>query len=123
MLTVTKIIEGGIDLLTKEELPPSIAISNGVIEITVPVSQKAMRGITQLYIGGLGEEIENQAPHLPLTSKPEIVADQAPPDGIPASVETTISDYDEPPSLKGRDGEEFQPGESYEDSGTGVASL
>jgi len=141
MLTITKIIEGGIDLATREELPRCVVVSNGAREVTVPVPNGAMEKIVQLYIEGLQVERTSHANQvvqsikgLNIVEKAEVVDDlhvrvqpKAPTEHIEMKVEVPreTSDYDEPPPSSDvvDDDSGFQPGEEYDDSGTGAASL
>jgi hypothetical protein len=136
MLTITKIIEGGLDLATRQELPRSMVISNGVREISVAMSDHEMENIIQLYIEGLQVERKTDAGQIVQHIKETV----APPEEV---VKTSVrmmaqkpvghievkfqvpSDYDEPPpTMVPQDDEDgFQPGEEYDDSGTGASSL
>lgn len=142
MLKITKIIEGGIDLSTREELPRSMVISNGVREVTVALTDHEMENVVQLYIEGLNQEVEGHARqvvhhiedtipaprevvHATVTMAPKVVADHI---NLTLKKKDFESDYEDPPPVANPnvvtdDENGFQPGEEYDDSGTGAASL
>ena len=132
MLIITKIIEGGLDLSTNEELPRSIVVSNGSREITLPMANEGMEGLVQLYIDGFQRERTVHANQVVPSVADELVVDaklKMTPNkseeyiklDVQISPENEPSDYDKPPPVAKEDG--FLPGEDYEDSGTGAASL
>lgn len=56
-MQVTKIVEGGIDLITGQKLEAGIVISNGLREITVAVSLQSMEDLAILYADGVANDI------------------------------------------------------------------
>ena len=125
MLTVVRIIEGGIDLQSKRELPRSIIISNGKSEVHVPVSNdNVIREIVSLYVEDNGGGVVAQAP---TPTRNVLIGQNAQwdtfPEEQPIQVPVRVppkpeSDYDIP-----YDDDGFEPGEEYNDRGTGVGSL
>jgi hypothetical protein len=118
MLEVTKILEGGVDLATGDELPRCIVVSNRHNEVSITVKSEDLKKILALFIDGRNRGEVGAAPmelfsHEPRESE---VAMNPNPGPVMRVVE------DAPPSTDMSD-EEFDAGEDYNDSGTGVGSL
>lgn len=123
MLKVTKIIEGGIDLETREELSRSIVISNGRREIHVAVNDNVIKELVALFSeNGVKDLAPAPAPvpqpRMPRpppsprqVASPTLPFDDGPPDP-PFGIENL------PPENEG-----FEPGEEFTDRSTGVGSL
>jgi hypothetical protein len=112
MLKVVKIIEGGINLETQEELPRSIVISNGHREVHVAVNDNVIKELVALFV-------DNGSPR---DVDPEDVPRMKPrPPPSPRPVRTEPESPLESPELDEDDG--FEPGEEFRDSGTGASSL
>lgn len=146
MLRVTKILEGGIDLTTKEQLPRSIVIGNSSgKEVIVPVQEDIVQSIAAMIADDVSRDevmtdeakdrtkgvipprprleadlVVNTAPNVPADHinmefrMPEDVAEEE-----VQAAEELLDDYSSPPPSD--DG--FEPGEEYDDVGTGVGSL
>jgi len=128
-LQITRIIEGGIDLLSGQELPQSIVVSNGAREVIVPVSQEVLKEVVVLYAEAESapenrqersgfftpeEEYQPEISNTPTTrKKPRLV---------PAPETPQKEIRDEAVSSDTLD-EKFEPGEEYNDAATGVGSL
>jgi hypothetical protein len=130
MLQVTKIIEGGIDLLSGEKIEQGIVVANGFQEVTIPVSQETLESVVVLY----AQFVEMAGGQIPAVDAPESAPAPTPlvqpqkqfsptPVLVPQEQETFESDYDAPPPSTDISEDGFEPGEDYEDSGTGVGSL
>jgi hypothetical protein len=161
-MQVTKIVEGGINLITGEQLETGIVVSNGQREVTVPVTRESMEKLAHLYADGvmglkksngkpppegvvgyganpgdvglvgkgsaggiaggvIGVGFEDEVPdHGPLfvPAEPD---DEEP--GIPTPSFSDDEDYNRPPPSTDTEESGFEPGEEYDDSGTGVGSL
>ncbi len=112
MLKVIKIIEGGINLETQEELPRSIVISNGQKEVLVAVNDNVIREL-------IGLLSSNGAP---ARAEPAPLLRRPPPSPRPAEAQMfSLEEPDSGDTVFGDDG--FEPGEEFFDSGTGVSSL
>ena len=111
MLKVTKILEGGIDLETQKELPRSIVISNGHREVLVTVNDNVIRELTNLLSSNGASARAAPAPQRPPMS--------------PRPAATGMLAFDEPDrdDLVQFNDDDFEPGEEFSDSGTGVGSL
>lgn len=123
MLKVVKIIEGGINLETQEELPRSIVISNGYREVHVAVNDNVIRELVALFVDN-GEPHQNipvgDSPNAPTTPRRPIKR----PSPSPPPVATTTGDTFEVEDEQVFDEDEgFEPGEEFSDSGTGASSL
>ena len=137
-MQLTKIVEGGIDLITGQQLEAGIVVSNGCREITVPVSSDSMEKLAHLYADKVMrlDKGKEAAPE-PLPNRDDIPEHNTEIHGpvfVPAidDVEKPIApvsvftdeDYTAPPvSTDTTEDDGFEPGEDYDDSGTGVGSL
>ena len=119
MLKVVKIIEGGINLETKEELPRSIVISNGHREVHVPANDIVIRDVVSLFV----DNGEPKPPEEELLTKAPNVPQRPPPSPRPASPRTAVTFEADEPASDSFDDEGFEPGEEFSDSGTGASSL
>jgi len=115
MLTVTKILEGGIDLTSGAKIEQGIVISNGTQELTLPLDQEDVEKVALLYI----QMVEaSPAP----VKRGKKVKEEKPPVKL-VQQETPVEEDYENPSSDSDDDEGFEPGEDYADSGTGVGSV
>ena len=114
MLTITKFIEGGFDLITKQELPKSIVVSNGKRELVIPITEAQLKELVAMFVDDSSFAYTSSQADLMASpeSKSERIQMFEPP-------ESQVSDEEIP----GDQMEDFEPGEEYSDSGTGVASL
>ncbi len=146
-MQVTKIIEGGIDLTTGTELEVGIMVSNGVRELMIPIDEPTLQILSVMVaeanlvsrptpLKGQGqaplpeeldktkeesgctcgyEDSEEMTAHNPLCvlSKP------------PSALKPRLVDETSPvpPETPVDEDEGFEPGEEYDDVGTGVSSL
>lgn len=126
MLKVTKIIEGGIDLETNQELPRTIVVSNGHREVNIPANDNVIRQLIRLFA-------ENSEPQdrITLEGASHYVEPTTPPSTdvsrtslSPQPVNTAPSLFDDPKEEPSEieDGD-FEPGEAFNDGGTGAGSL
>jgi len=121
MLRVTKIIEGGINLETQEELSRSIVISNGRRDVHVPVNDNVIRELVALFSeNGVAVPAPASAP-VPQVRRP-------PPSPRPVASPTLPFDEGPPDPTFGLENqpaedEGFEPGEEFADGSTGVGSL
>ena len=122
MLRVTKIIEGGIDLTSGEQIEQGMVISNGYREVSVPVPQSELEKVVRLYVEAVEANVATATP-----PKVSIVPEtEAPPAPRPKSVKLAPAapEYEAPPPSTDIDDDSgLEPGEAYDDSGTGVGSL
>jgi len=139
MLRVTKILEGGIDLTTQEQLPRSIVISNGRREVVIQVQEDTIGEIVEMLQDDLSrsETKESDAsrgvappPKRPDPFMEQMVANipvdrfKMPEPEVQVEQEQEVQDYDEPPPpAQQQQDDGFEPGEAYDDVGTGVSSL
>ena len=129
MLQVTKIIEGGIDLVSGEQIEQGIVIGNGMQEVTIPVSREVLESVVVMYAQFVEGAADNGRPMLVPNEHPAVPEQprrHLPPSPVPVVSEPGAfdSDYEvPPPSSDVVDDDGFEPGEDYEDSGTGVGSL
>jgi hypothetical protein len=116
MLKVVKIIEGGIDLETREELPRSIVISDGQREVLVPVNDNVIRELGSLLAGNSGSgpvRSRTKPKNAPLAQSRPVS-----PQPVAAAIEDPFgAEAELPPD------EDFEPGEEFSDSGTGASSI
>lgn len=120
-LKVTKILEGGVDLCTGQELGRCIVISNGVRDQEVPIEQQALQNLIMMCtehpevgqntdVGPRMFEYDEADYHEEELSAPtgslRVVRDESPPSTDLVEEERA-----------------FEAGEEYDDSGTGVSSL
>lgn len=119
-LIVTKILEGGVDLCTGQELGRCIVISNGVREQEVPIDQQALQSLIVMC----SEHLESdQAPDVGPGMFEYDEADMHEEDvGTPSGSLRVVRSEEAPPSTDLVE-EKFEAGEEYDDSGTGVSSL
>ena len=128
MLRVTKIIEGGIDLTSGEQIEQGMVISNGYREVTVPVPETVLADVVRLYVEAVEANVAAAAPQqTSITPEPKPAprppVKLRPVDSEPASPPPDF-EYDSPPPSSDTDDDTgFEPGEDYDDSGTGVSSL
>lgn len=134
MLRVISIIEGGIDLEKGKEIPRSMVVTNGTKVVTVPVPDHVVDELVGLFASEL-EKVVEPAPRKMDRPKPanhivvkEItVAETSKPvsAGMPKPRFEVQPLFEEPeaPSSTDLDESGFEPGEEYDDSGTGVSSL
>lgn len=117
MLRVTAILEGGLNLETGEEITRSIVVSNGASSVTVPVPESKIRELVELFAKELQGRVpvREEAPPSPPRAEPKFKGPR------PMKPLFEPEPELEAPSLV--DEQDFQPGEEYEESGTGVASL
>lgn len=127
MLTVTKILEGGVDLASGNPLPRCLVIGNGKDEVYLPIRDEDVREVLKLYAdSGNGKKDQARAqaqqvldlsrqygygalssgavrtdPALKLSALPDLPVAHAP--------QVVDDDYD--------------PGEDYSDPDTGVRSV
>ena len=118
MLQVTKFIEGGYDLTKHSEVPRCIVVGNGVREVVIPVSEESLQPLVQMY----AEEAVKPAVK-GFSAVPEAAMADLPEEPVsivrrtyPAQPAQEMFESPDQPV-------EFEPGEEYADSGTGVASL
>lgn len=112
MLRVIKIIEGGIDLQSKEQLPRSLVISNGVTEAAIPVSDSDIEKVIELYV-------ESEGIPQPVVS-PSSVERRLPSSPTPVRKAFETFEPEKPEMIEDAG---FEPGEDCFDRGTGVESL
>jgi hypothetical protein len=126
MLRVVSIIEGGLDLEKNQEIPRSIVVSNGKQSVTVPVPDSVVQELVDLLASEVGAaptvkpaplatrvKIEKSKLETQQLFEPELLTSN------PAGFETD----DFSPALAVEDDSMFEPGEEYDDGGTGVSSL
>ena len=129
MLKVVKITEGGIDLETKKKLPRALVISNGHREVDVPANDIVIREVIALLAENGGPSTVQE--HVTLDDASRYVEPKSPPRNIarpppsPQPVYETgpspfVEEEEEPQML---DDEGFEPGEEFDDGGTGASSL
>lgn len=123
ILQVTKIIEGGVDLTTGEELPRCIVVSNGYRNHEIPISDANLQALLIMY-----GEVFNTAPEevqeIFEEPKAEFGKTEEPTPPNPGPVIRVVRSEDaEPPPSTDRSTEGFEAGEEYNDSGTGIGSL
>jgi len=139
MLQITKIIEGGIDLTSGEQISQGLVVTNGLNEVTIPVSQTSLESVVRLYAqmvevaqrGGNGIELseeDRETVESWKTDEPQMRATSPAPvlramPGPPAEPPEDFEYEEPPPSSDISDDDGFEPGEDYADSGTGVGSL
>jgi len=140
MLKVVKITEGGIDLETKTELPRAIVISNGHREVTVPANDIVIKEVVALFAENGGPKPEGAERHLAAAHKwplghggassyvdpksPPRNIERPPPSPQPVTMGSPspfIEEAEEGPQTP--DDEGFEPGEEFNDGGTGASSL
>jgi len=127
-MQVIKIIEGGIDLRSGEEISLGLVITNGIREFTIPISSEILNHITLM--------IAEEKPGKPIVEGPVKPASEIPPAALsPAGgdlnpfreeTQTTPRLVEEEPTLPQNpldEDEGFEPGEEYNDIGTGAGSL
>ena len=120
MLRVTAILEGGLDLEKGEEIPRSIVVTNGKRTVTIPVPDHKVKEMVDMF----AEELGTKAPPDAEPSAPA-PAPKAParPTKVPETKALFEVETEAPPSMPVIEEAGFEPGEEYEESGTGVASL
>lgn len=131
MLEVTKIIEGGVDLRTGEELPRCIVISNGHREQEVPIDPLTLRNLVLMYSDMMNAtSVVDENPEIfeestEAVPKPGNGSAPAPnPRPTIRVVKADEPEVEEPtPSSDLIEEDSFEAGEEYDDSGTGIGSL
>lgn len=134
MLKVVKIIEGGIDLVTQEELPRSLIISNGMREIAVPANDIVIREVVELIaeyaakppnvsVEDVSRYTEPNAPATPPRANMANPYRRTPPSPqVVNQAPSPFEDEEEGPRMP-IDEDGFEPGEEFNDGGTGAGSL
>jgi hypothetical protein len=132
MLYITKIIEGGIDLMTQQELPRSLVVSNGDREIVIPVNDNVIAEVVELFAENGGPQNQNipvadvPSAQTPNTSRAAADANRAqrpPPSPQPVNQAPNPFEEEEEGPQMVPDEEGFEPGEAFNDIGTGAGSL
>ena len=119
-MQVTKILEGGIDLTTGKQLGTSIVISNGIREISVPISDGETLDQLIVMVSESNQTTPTDAEELSRTIGPP--PEPAPRERIPAQAPRLVEPDPDPPVLQS-DEDGFEPGEEYDDLGTGASSV
>jgi len=127
MLKVVKIIEGGIDLETQEELPRSLIVSNGRREVTVPANDNVIREVVELLAEMVDAPLDvSMEAKMRVNSQPVSGSTTPRPPPSPRPVSKSPSPFEsdeERGSQTPFDDEGFEPGEEFNDGGTGAGSL
>jgi hypothetical protein len=111
MLEVTKILEGGLDLRTGQELHRGLVITNGRTEVIISIPPEKMEEV----VGLIASEFGVAAPR----AKPQVVKV---PNTYVAPISQSAEVFEDTPVDPIED-EGFKPGEEYVDSDTGLDSL
>ena len=120
MIQLTKILEGGVDITKGVTLPRYLVLSNGLREVSVPVSDEVVQEVASLLADPEPEVVAQ-------TFGPEETAPAGPPG--PGPVEhirvkpVLVKDDPVPPPSTDVEEDTFDPGDEYDDTGTGVSSL
>jgi len=132
MLYITKIIEGGIDLMTQQELPRSLVVSNGDREIVIPVNDNVIAEVVELFAENGGPQNQNipvadapsaQTPNTSRVAASTNRAQRPPPSPQPVNQAPNPFEEEEEGPQVVSDEEDFEPGEVFNDIGTGAGSL
>jgi hypothetical protein len=119
MLQVVKVVEGGIDFRSLEQLPRSLVISNGRREVEISATDEDIEKVVQLFaeVASMDSSVGTAPPPKPRNREPV----RSPEPEQPVNRNWGLSQEEEEPEISEPDG--FEPGEAYSDSGTGVGSL
>jgi hypothetical protein len=129
MLKVVKITEGGIDLETKAKLPRALVISNGHREVDVPANDIVISEVIALLAENGGPRAVQEHVTLddasryaePRSPRRNVVRPPPSPQPVYEAGPSPFVEEEEGPQMSDDDG--FEPGEEFDDGGTGASSL